>query len=230
MKHQCLSLQIQTLNGETRQIELFDYRTVSEAIAMADPECTQPTSVFSQGQVVNKWTKIGNLSCFNLSVKQYLKRKASQPSSVMLEIVSLSGSATFIPTIDSFTIRQALQSAAYSENLIACLKPEVNRRLVNLDSLISDLQVPAIRLRAFPLKGGGGKGGGKMKGEQMLRTDPWAAFTASSSSNASNAMGGSARWDQLELLKDHPWHIKGGERIPQVKLLQIRNISSIKCL
>ena len=34
-------------------------------------------------------------------------------------------------------------------------------------------------------------------------------------------MGGAARWDQLELLKDHPWHLKGGERIPQVKLLQM---------
>ena len=193
---------------------------MSEAISMADPDCTQPISVVSQGQAVDKKTKIGNLACFHLIVKLQLKRKVSQPSGVMLEISSLSGATTFIPTIDTFTIRQALQSAAYSEDLIACLRPDVNGRSVHLDSLIKDLQVPAIRLRAFPLRGGG-KGSGKAKGEQMLHSDPWASFTASSSSNASNAMGGSARWDQLELLKDHPWHIKGGERVPQVKLLQM---------
>ena len=212
-------LTITTLKGENRMVELFDFRTVGEAVLMADPDCSQQCVVTSQDQTITKETKIANLSCFQLCVKQSLKRKV--PASVMLEIVSLGGRTTFLPTCDSYTIRQALQAAAYSEDVIACLKPEVNGKLVDLDSCIGSLQMPVIRLRAFPLRGGGAKGGGKSKEDQMLKHDPWAAFKSSSSAQPSNAMGGSARWDQLELLKDHPWHIKSGERVPQVKLLQL---------
>ena len=78
----------------------------------------------------------------------------------------LRGRTTFIPAIGSFSIRQALQSAAYSDDLIAHLKPEVNGKAVDIDSCICDLNAPAIRLRAFPLKGGGGKVKGKSKDDQ----------------------------------------------------------------
>ena len=213
-------LQIHTLKGESIPIELLDFRTVEEAIMMADPDFSNQSIITSQGICVERDSKIANLSCFDLCVKPSLKRKACSPSSVVLEIVSLGGQTTFLPTNDLVTIRQALQAAAYSDSLIACLKPEVNGKFVDIDSCIGDLKVPAIRLRAFPMRGGG-KGSGKSKDDQILKVDPWAAFKSSSTSQASNAMGGSARWDQLELLKDHPWHLKNGDRIPQVKLLQM---------
>ena len=213
-------IKIQTIKGEVIEVEMFDQRTVREAIRIVDPETPESFIVFSGDVCVEPDTALASLPSFDIVVKQSLKRKAQSVNHAMLEIVNLGGQTTFVPTIPSQTIRNALKTAAFADQLIQHLVPESNGKRVQLDDRIDSLPSPHIRLRAFPLKGGGGKGGGKAQKDSVFIADPWANFKGAASSG-SNAMGGSARWDQLELPSTHPWFFKGASRAGQVKILQL---------
>lgn len=211
-------IKIFTPKGQVIEVEMFDQRTIREAIGIVDPDVHQDFSISVDGKDVDPDTTLASLSKFEIVVNNPLKRKKVPAEHAMLEIINLSGNTTFVPTHHSQSIREALVSASFAEQLIRHLVPESNGRRVHLDDRIDALPSPHIRLRAFPLKGGG-KGGGKQQTD-ILMTDPWATFKPTTASG-SNAMGGSARWDQLELPPNHPWFVKGGDRISQVKVLQL---------
>ena len=212
-------LKISTPKGETIEVEMFDQRTIREAVCIVDPEVQPGFKTTVDGKDVDPGTPLAFLSSFEIVVGNPLKRKTPPDQHAMLEIVNLSGNTTFVPTFHSQSIREALKAAAFADQLIRHFVPESNGKRVHLDDRIESLPSPHVRLRAFPLKGGGGKGGGKQQAD-VLMTDPWANFKANSAAG-SNAMGGSARWDQLELPPNHQWFIKGGDRISQVKVLQL---------
>lgn len=130
----------------------------------------------------------------------------------LLEVVLLNGSTIFVPARPSMTIAQVLVDAQFSSALIEQLVPSVNGCLVPKSTLVSDLPDVPIRLCAFPLVGGG-KGGGKKKGDDpLVKNDPWAG--------ASQVVGQCA-WDQLVLSSSHPFHDDKSSQLKQVSKLQL---------
>ncbi|CAL1136262.1 unnamed protein product [Cladocopium goreaui] len=101
--------------------------------------------------------------------------------------------------------------------LIDRISPSVNGKLVSLDTRVGEIEIPLIRLRAFPLPGGG-KGNGKAQGKTnssdfLQQNDPWAKIVPSN---------GGCRWDQLQLMENHPWFCKDtGKRLNQIPGVQL---------
>lgn len=99
--------------------------------------------------------------------------------------------------------------------MIEVVVPLNNGKKVELCTVVGDLPSKAIRLTAAPLRGG--TKDDPMGNDVFLVSDPWKTYKPVSQAASSN----SVRWDELLLPDDHPWHVKGGERMFQVSYLQI---------
>ena len=132
-----------------------------------------------------------------------------------LEIASLTNQTKFVNCSQGETVKSALQKAAIPGELIDSIIPLCNGLRVDLNTEVAMLPSKAIRLSAAPLRGGTKEE--KKEQDAVFMNDPWVTYKpVSQASNSS-----SVRWDELLLPDDHPWHIKGGERLFQISHMQI---------
>ena len=203
-------------SGAEVQVEMMGRRTVSDLIRTLEAYGHDKEFSVSVGnESVPLQTLVGQIPKGVVQIRQNLKRKCSETHFTNLEVRLLDGTTRFIPTIGRGTIREAQRFATYPDALIDRLTPECNGRILQLDSLIENLDTRCIVLKCYPMKGGA-----PSAKDPLVKNDPWANFKSQSGSSSSNA-GGSVRWDQLLLEENHPWHTKDGQRTKQVSILQL---------
>ena len=158
---------------------------------------------------------LAQLQNMHIVISKRTKRKVGE--SLVVEVVLLGGSSKFVQATPNCLIRDVLQVAVQPNALIDRISPSVNGKLVSLDTRVGEIEIPLIRLRAFPLPGGG-KGNGKAQGKTnssdfLQQNDPWAKIVPSN---------GGCRWDQLQLMENHPWFCKDtGKRLNQIPGVQL---------
>lgn len=85
---------------------------------------------------------------------QVVKRAKTCSKQRIIEITKIDGSTTFVRLPEDNIIRDALRAINMPEELIAYVSTEINGKIVPFTTKLGDLDVPCVRIRAFPLRGG----------------------------------------------------------------------------
>ena len=194
---------------------LFDsIQDVAEQCGIAPEACCD--FLFFDGECQREPAMLlAQLQNMHIVISKRTKRKVGE--SLVVEVVLLGGSSKFVQATPNCLIHDVLQVAVQPNALIDRISPSVNGKLVSLDTRVGEIEIPLIRLRAFPLPGGG-KGNGKAQGKTnssdfLQQNDPWAKIVPSN---------GGCRWDQLQLMENHPWFCKDtGKRLNQIPGVQL---------
>lgn len=143
------------------------------------------------------------------------------PACKMIEIVKPSGITIFVQCDQVISIRDKALTIFPTE-LVAQMRASLNGKLISLDARMWDCDVAPLRLRLFPLRGGGpsGQPKGSSKGHDTLQSqDPWASFSGTRTNHQPKS---GVRWDQLKLVDNHPFFCKlTGKKLVQVSVLQL---------
>lgn len=213
----CVSIQIETIDGNVVCLECIPARTIAEVFELTHQVAfdEEMFETLIDGCFVPVDSIIAAFDCKMISFRRIKKRKRGQHDiAPLLEVISLDGCTRFLPTTGCGTIRETLVDGGFPECMIRCMKASCGIKLLSLDTDLKKLPSPHIRLRCFPLNGGGkGAAKGKDNKDGIFINDPWATKAKPSD--------GSTRWDQLLLLDKHPWHAQDGTRLKQVPFLQL---------
>ena len=212
------SISVKLPDGTTREIECNPMRIIEEVAVLAGfTGDINNLEAWKGGEKLTLDCIVRPLQKAHIvfSIKQ--KRKSPEPMehNIVLEIVSLAGTTKFIPSNRDTTIRQSLIDAGFSIEFIERLSATCDGKLISLDVTVGTLRFPAIRLCAFPLKGGAptaSKGKENMP-DPFQKNDPWGPYNEKA--------GRSVRWEELKLPSNHPWFGKDGKRLNLVTVLQL---------
>lgn len=214
-----ISLSVGLPDGSSRDIECNPMRIVEEVAILAGfTDDIGSLEAWSDGEKLAMDCIVRPLHKGHIDFTNKKKRKNPDPASdhdIVLEIVSLAGTTKFIPSNRGATIRQSLLATGFSNEFVERLSATCDGRLISLDTTVGTLRFPAIRLCAFPLKGGSPNAS---KGKENIpdpfqKNDPWAPYIEKSSR--------SVRWEELKLPSNHPWFGKDGKRLNLVTVLQL---------
>eukprot|EP00438_Fugacium_kawagutii_P025189 Skav204968 [mRNA] locus=scaffold3085:14032:18552:- [translate_table: standard] len=200
----------------TREIECLPIRTIGEAIILAGhSQNLESIEVTCDGVEIDIDELVTTVHQRTIAVNPK-KKQTPQPKQRIIEVIRIDGTTSFFQLNENLSVRDLLMIAGLPEKLIAMIRIEVNGKLTPFTTKIGALDIPCIRLRTFPLKGGGGKATGKGKGSDPMQTnDPWAQPPMAPSKSAT-------RWDQLLLLDDHPFFdAESDTRLSQLPFVKI---------
>ena len=211
-------MQVVTIGGDIISLECIPLRTVAEIFELTHHETFDEHQFESHlgSSPVDANAIVSSFDHQTLTFQRTKKRKQIEGRLIapILEVISFDGCTRFLPTTGLGTVRETLINGGFPENMIRCMKATCGSKLLSLDTALNELQSPHIRLRCFPLRGGGrGSAKGKEGRDEVFLNDPWAAQQRPAASTT--------RWDQLLLLDKHPWHAQDGTRLKQVPFLQL---------
>eukprot|EP00438_Fugacium_kawagutii_P028864 Skav214203 [mRNA] locus=scaffold2153:251990:255268:- [translate_table: standard] len=143
----------------------------------------------------------------------------SRKSCKIIEVVKPTGITMFLHCDRLVNIHDKLVESGFPDELLSQLRATQNGKMIPLTTKMWDCDVTPIRLRLFPLKGGGppaqGKGKGKPEIDTLQAQDPWAKKP-----QQQPKIG--ARWEHLQLVDHHPFFDKStGLRMQQVPVMQL---------
>ena len=203
----------QTIDELCQSLDLCP-ATLNVMAVFDNPSCGEPFTVPKHKLVRD----VANCSLVLTRCIRPQKRHVDQlsPSQTdgLLEVVSLTNQTKFAKCEAGDTILTALLNAGFPKEMIVVV-PLNNGRKINFDTIVNEMPSKAVRLTAAPLRGG--TKDDAMGQDGILKEDPWLAYKPLSQTSASN----NVRWDELILPDDHPWHVKGGERLFQISYLQV---------
>eukprot|EP00438_Fugacium_kawagutii_P007490 Skav230007 [mRNA] locus=scaffold1958:121594:125760:- [translate_table: standard] len=202
----------------SRDIECLPIRTIGEAVILAGhPQNLDTIQVTCEGEEVDIDELVTTVQNKTIQVAPKPPCQVT-PKQRIVEVIKIDGTTSFFQLKETLTIHDLLCIAGMPPALVAVVRIEVNNRMIPFTTKIHDLDIPCIRLRAFPLKGGGGSSKGKGKGgsDPMQTDDPWAKPPPMAPSRSAT------RWDQLLLLDDHPFFdAETDDRLKQLPFVKI---------
>eukprot|EP00438_Fugacium_kawagutii_P035071 Skav208662 [mRNA] locus=scaffold3341:47701:58414:- [translate_table: standard] len=137
----------------------------------------------------------------------------------IIEVIKPTGMTMFLDCNNTVTISERLLEEGFPDELVQSLRATQNGKMIPMTSRMWDCNLTPLRLRCFPLRGGGppsqGKGKSKNEVDTLQHQDPWAG-----SKLPQPKIG--ARWEHLQLVPNHPFFEKAtGQRLKQVSVMQL---------
>eukprot|EP00438_Fugacium_kawagutii_P029560 Skav216032 [mRNA] locus=scaffold2403:21316:24672:+ [translate_table: standard] len=209
-------------NGEDRDVTMPDYATFRDVMLSCgfDVHDLPLVEVWNGSNPCLIEDNVASFSDAHITVTcRTLRHVDVKPDHKVIEVIKPTGFTVFLECDQTQSIRQRLLDAAFPEALVNKIKATMNGRIIPMDTMIWDCDAAPIRLRAFPLKGGGApssaKGGSKGSSDPLQADDPWAGKRLQPPKIG-------VRWDQLKLVDNHPFYCKtSGSRLNQVSVLQL---------